>query len=136
MKGIIEVDPRHTIRRMKTGMQGDVIRALVELMTNSDDSYIRMEENREIEEGKIEIEYVKYANLGYFAVRDHAEGMTTEDVCNNFKRYGASTSGLKVGKKVRGYFGQGAKDALVSMSNGTLFTFKDDKFTKCKLFIE
>jgi hypothetical protein len=43
MKGIIEVDPRHTIRRMKTGMQGDVIRALVELITNSDDSYIRQQ---------------------------------------------------------------------------------------------
>lgn len=136
MKGIIEVDPRHTIRRIKTGMQGDVIRALVELITNSDDSYIRMEENGEIEEGKIEIEYGKCATFGFFAVRDHAEGMATEDVCNNFKRYGASTSGLKVGKKVRGYFGQGAKDALVSMSSGTLCTFKDDKFTRCKLFIE
>jgi len=136
MKGIIEVDPRHTIRRMKTGMQGDVIRALVELITNSDDSYIRMEENLEIEEGRIEIEYAKYETFGFFAVRDHAEGMATEDVSNNFKKYGAPTSGLKVGKKVRGYFGQGAKDALVSMSNGFLYTFKDDKFTQCKLYIE
>jgi len=136
MKGIIKVHPRHTIRSMKKGMQGDVIRALVELITNSDDSYTRMEENLEFEEGRIEIEYRKHESCGIFLVRDHAEGMSTEDVCNNFKEYGAPTSGLKAGKKVRGYFGQGAKDALVSMSNGTLYTFKDDKFTKCDLFIE
>ena len=136
MKGIIEVDPRHTTRRIRTGMQGNVIRALVELITNSDDSYIRMEEKGEIREGKIEIEYGKCTTFSFFTVRDHAEGMTTEDVCDNFRRYGALTSGIKVGKKVRGYFGQGAKDALVSMSNGILCTFKDDKFTECKLFIE
>jgi len=65
MKGIIEVDPRHTIRRMKTGMQGNVIRALVELITNSDDSYIRMEEKGEIREGKIEIEYGKCTTFSF-----------------------------------------------------------------------
>lgn len=43
-RGIIEVDPRHTVRRMKTAMQGNVIRALVELITNSDDSYVRIED--------------------------------------------------------------------------------------------
>ena len=32
--GIIEADPRHTTRRMRTAMQGDVIRALIELITN------------------------------------------------------------------------------------------------------
>jgi hypothetical protein len=135
-KGIIEVDPRHTIRRMRTGMQGDVIRALVELITNADDSYIRIEEKGNIVEGKIEIIYNKIGNMGYFAVRDHAEGMSINDVEKNFKKYGSSTSGLKMGKKVRGYFGQGAKDALASMIDGEICTFKNGKFTNCKLFIE
>jgi len=130
-KGIIEADPRHTIRRIKTGMQGDVIRALVELITNADDSYMRMEKKGEIEEGKIEIEYCKVkSTFSHFAVRDHAEGMSEEDVYNNFKKYGALTSGIKAGEKVRGYFGQGAKDALASMFGGTLSTFKENKYTE------
>jgi len=43
---------------------------------------------------------------------------------------------MKAGKKVRGFFGQGAKDALAGMIGGKICTFKDEKFTECKLFIE
>ena len=53
-RGIIEVDPRHTIRRIKTAMQGNVIRALAELITNSDDSYIRLEDSGETAKIKID----------------------------------------------------------------------------------
>jgi hypothetical protein len=136
-RGIIKADDRHTTRRIKTAMQGNVIRALVELITNADDSYIRIEDEKlPIDEGVIEILYEKEGYCGIFAVRDHAEGMSTEDVRNSFKKYGAATSGMKAGKRVRGYFGQGAKDALASMVDGRICTFKDDIFTECKLFIE
>ena len=136
-RGIIEVDPRHTVRRIRTAMQGNVIRALVELITNSDDSYIRLEDGKKIEkEGLIKVLYKKEGHCAIFAVRDHAEGMSIEDVRDSFKKYGAATSGMKAGKRVRGYFGQGAKDALASMKDGKICTFKDGKFVECKLFIE
>lgn len=135
-RGIIEVDPRHTVRRMKTAMQGDVIRALVELITNADDSYISLEDENIQHKGIIEILYGKEGYCGLFAVRDNAEGMSIEDVKNSFKKYGAATSGMKSGKRVRGYFGQGAKDALASMVDGKICTFKDGWFTECRLFIE
>jgi hypothetical protein len=45
-------------------------------------------------------------------------------------------SGMKRGKKVRGYFGQGAKDALAGMDGGKICTFKNGQFVECKLFIE
>jgi len=35
-EGIIKATARHTARRMRTAMQGSAIRALVELITNSD----------------------------------------------------------------------------------------------------
>lgn len=135
-QGIIEVDPRHTVRRIKTAMQGNAIRALVELITNADDSYIRLEEGRKGSRGRIEIIYKKDGYCGIFAVRDYAEGMSLEDVRSNFKRYGAATSGLKVGKGVRGYFGQGAKDALAGMVDGRICTFKDKQFVECRIFIK
>src|SRR3989304_9499124 len=43
---------------------------------------------------------------------------------------------MKTGKRVRGYFGQGAKDALAGMVDGRICTFKDGRFTECRLFIE
>lgn len=135
-RGIIIADDRHTVRRIKTAMQGNAIRALVELITNADDSYIRLEDEKITHKGVIEILYKKEGHCGQFAVRDHAEGMSIDDIRNSFKRYGAATSGMKKGKRVRGYFGQGAKDALAGMVGGKICSFKDDVFVECRIFIE
>lgn len=133
--GEIKADSRHVARRMRTAMHGDIIRVLVELITNSDDSYIRLENGEKTKNCKIEILYNKDSiNSASFAVRDFAEGMSRETIQKNFTSYGAATSGLKEGKKVRGYFGQGAKDALIAMSNGMICSFKDDEITQCKIF--
>jgi hypothetical protein len=137
-RGIITADSRHTVRNMRKAMQRNAIKALIELITNSDDSYIKLEEDRkEIETSKkIEIEYKKDGYCGYFTVRDFAQGMTHDEVKNNFESYGKATSGMQDGRKVRGYFGQGAKDALAVMKDGKISTFKNGIFTECKIFIE
>ena len=100
-KGVIEVDDRHTVRRMRAAMQGDPIRALVELITNSDDSYIRLEDEGEEKEGIIDVFYNREKNKINFAVRDYAEGMTGAEVRRSFKKYGTATSGLKKGRRVK-----------------------------------
>lgn len=133
--GQIIADPRHTARRIRTAIQGNVIRALVELITNSDDSYIRLEEGGKFSLGTIEILYKKVGRDCIFAVRDNAEGMSYEEVEQNYTKYGAATSGLKSGKKVRGYFGQGAKDALAFFSEGQIITFKNGICVKCDIFM-
>lgn len=124
-KGIIDVDPRHTARQIKSAMQGSVIRALVELITNADDSYIRLGDSNKSHKGLIEILYKKDGHCGLFAVRDFAEGMSIEGVRDSFKKYGAATSGMKKGQRVRGYFGQGAKDALAGMEDGKICTLRE-----------
>lgn len=135
-RGVIERDPRDTVRSIRGAMHGSVIRALVELLTNSDDSYIRFEEEDIPHKGIIEIEFVKEGYKGNFAVRDQAEGMSLEDIRTNFKKYGKSTSGFKSGKRVRGYFGHGAKDALASMIDGRICSIQDGQFVECKLYID
>lgn len=136
VQGIIKADDRHTIRRIRTALQGNVIRAIVELITNADDSYIRLDEDGISHMGVIEIVYKKDGYRAIFAVRDYAEGMSAENLKENFTKYGAATSGMKTGKRVRGYFGQGAKDALINMKNGKILTFKNGQFADCKLFIK
>jgi hypothetical protein len=135
-RGEIEVDSRHTARGIRTAIQGNVIRALTELITNADDSYTRLESENKPAKGIIEIEYKKERYGCEFTVRDFAEGMSVDGVRLGFTHYGASTSGLSEGKRVRGYFGQGAKDALASMKDGKICTFKDDSFVECRLYIE
>lgn len=136
-RGIIKVDARHTVRNMRSAIQGSVIRALVELITNADDSYIRMENAKHKVSGVIEIIYHKKSyTLGVFGVRDEAEGMDADTVERCFTVYGGSTSGLKTGKRVRGYFGQGAKDALGGMKDGRVCTVKDGNFVECKIFLD
>ena len=99
-EGTIVVDPRHTYRSIIKATQGNVIRALVELITNSDDSYIRLEGNNNNFIGNIIIEYKKIGFCGHFSVCDYAEGMTEVEVEKNFTKYGAFTSGKEIGKSV------------------------------------
>ncbi len=134
-KGTIKADDRHIARSIRAAIQGNVIRALVELITNSDDSYIRLEDTHRVK-GTIEILYKKKNYVGIFSVRDSAEGMSKDDVKTKFvAKYGSATSGMQIGKKVRGFFGQGATDALASMKNGKIFTFKDGQFVECRIFM-
>ncbi|MBW2321489.1 MAG: ATP-binding protein [Deltaproteobacteria bacterium] len=134
-RGTIKADDRHIARSIRAAIQGNVIRALVELITNADDSYIRSDRTSN-KSCIIEILYKKDSYRGLFAVRDNAEGMSKEDVKTKFvSKYGAATSGMQAGKKVRGFFGQGATDALAAMKNGRIFTFKDEQFVECRLFM-
>jgi hypothetical protein len=135
-RGKIKSADRDIVRSIKAAMQGSVIRALVELITNSDDSYNILEGDNVLHKGIIEILYKKVGYCGLFAVRDDAAGMSIEEVKEGFEKYGEATSGMKAGKSVRGYFGHGAKDALAGMLNGRFYTFKDNQFIMCKLFIE
>src|SRR5665647_25774 len=135
-EGVIKAANRHVVRRMRNAMQGDVIRALVELITNGDDSYSRLADAGPSVEHRIDVNYGKDGYNGIFAVRDFAEGMSYAQVDENFTTYGAPTSGLSAGKSVRGYFGEGAKDCLATMRDGHIGTFKDGQFVECRLFID
>ena len=136
-RGIIEQDPRSTSRSMRLAIQGDVIRGLVELITNADDSYIRMEKaGLNIDKGQIDVLYRKSGYDAVFSVRDFGEGMSSQGLVNSFTKRGSATSGLFDDIPVRGYFGHGAKDVLATMKDGKVISFKDGRVAECRLFIE
>jgi len=132
----IPADQRLVARLVRAGTQGNAIRALLELVTNSDDSYRRLEETKTQHEGLVEILYRKEGLCGLFTVRDFAEGMSHDDISAAFRKYGAATSGLKDGKSVTGFLGTGAKNALAGMTDGRICTFKDDNFSDLRIFLE
>ena len=110
----------------------DVFDALVEFITNSDDSYHRLyEKKKRSEDGGpilIEICAQRKGEPSLVIVHDRAEGMTLQEMITNFGDVGTRTS--KSGD--RGFMGRGAKDCT-ALGKMRIESIKDDKYYKCEL---
>ena len=106
--------------------------AIVEFITNIDDSYERLanERNEKNWKGDCRIEYdlggIK--NSTFISFKDRAEGMDYETLKNNFGVYGERQSG----KASRGEAGRGAKDAAY-IGDVTVESIFNDKYSKIKI---
>ena len=87
-------------------MKGDVMRALIELITNVDDAYDGKGN------GYIEINYVKSSDpyKGAFIVRDKAGGLNGARMEEAFTNLGDKNQKAVADMGTRGLFGRGAKD--------------------------
>lgn len=95
---------------IERAMGSDIMRALVELVTNADDSY-----ERAGLDGDIWITVQRQRGAQQFPilmVRDEAEGMTSAEMDDRLGRIGDVTSGFLSGQRVRGLFGRGGRDAV------------------------
>lgn len=111
-----------------------VEKALVELITNSDDSYARLEKTGTQVSGLIRIRYERHQAGALLAVADQAEGMSFERVCSVLT-YGAPHSPLARGEGGgRGYFGRGLKQAIYGLGHGWIETIHAGRFSRIELF--
>lgn len=103
----------------------DVYDALVELITNCDDSYYRMGN----EKGQILIE-VEHKRIGKsrVIVSDRAEGITLEEMRGKIKKVGELTGA----EGDRSFMGRGAKDCAI-LGKVTFESIKDNKYHKCEV---
>ena len=94
----------------ENAMGSDPIRAIVELVTNADDAYEDVSNNRK---GKIRVEWEPgRKNPTILRVRDRARGMTRSEMEQRLGTLGGRTSGFEEGAERRGLFGRGAKDVV------------------------
>src|SRR5216684_7819547 len=111
---------------------GDVYDALVELITNCDDSYNNLfrKQKRTRDGGDILIEQLKQrkGQASYIVVRDKAQGMDSNKMKSALLRIGAHSS--EAGN--RGYMGRGAKDCS-ALGNVVFESIKDDRCYRCKI---
>ncbi len=112
-------------RQFGAAIRQNLIRALAELITNSDDLYRRIGQPGRPGFGRINVLFDRKSRR--IAVVDWAEGMDALAMERLYPNYGAATSGLYVGKRVRGYFGKGIKDVLFSMDGGAVQSIVDDR---------
>lgn len=128
--------PSRLIKQQAEATIQSLIDAVVELVTNSDDSYIRLESEEKKHTGQIEI-YVsreKGGRVKEFYIKDFAEGMSKEDL-EKAIAYGEEISGFIEGKSVRGLLGRGLKEAILGLGGeGEIFTRKNGILNIAKIW--
>jgi hypothetical protein len=112
-------------------IKGDVVRALIELVTNADDAY-------DGGTGEVVV-VVERSDIASFPVRvavhDQARGLTADGLIECFTVLGAEKSGFAEGKAVRGLLGRGAKD-VASLGRVTFEAIRDDAYSSLTLTSE
>ena len=109
-------------------------KALVELITNSDDSYTRLERAGQRVSGRMRVQYERHRHGALLTVADEAEGLAFDKACAILS-YGGAHSLLAQGMAGgRGYFGRGLKQAIFGLGSGWLETIHDGRLARIELF--
>lgn len=101
-------------------MGGDIVRALIETITNSDDAYGS-------KLGKIRIEVEHRHGPWKVITRDRATGMSADRMEAAIAHLGERTSGFEIGADVRGNLGRGSKD-LAAFGKVEFESICDDEY--------
>lgn len=126
---------RVALQQADQAIRKDVMRALVEVITNSNDSYSRLEDAGLHASGEIIIDVLRKHKNSVIRVRDFAEGMDDVRMDRVVGTYGEATSGLKEDKHVRGMWGRGLKDAIFGLGYGYVNSIKDDNLYRSSLLL-
>lgn len=132
----LPINPR-IIEQLAKATVKNLVDGIVELVTNSDDSYKRLEELGADIGGGIEIyiEREKYGICKRLTVKDNAEGMSKEELKKAIE-FGGETSGFTRGRSVRGLFGRGLKETIIALGRGTIATVKNREKVTTSLWID
>lgn len=132
----LPIDPRIITFLSKSTVKS-IIDGVVELVTNSDDSYRRLEEMGIKVSGIIEIEVwrKKGGICEQLIVRDCAEGMNRSELERSIV-FSGDTSGFTKGRSVRGLFGRGLKETIISLGEGIIETVRDRKKYQTRIWHE
>ncbi len=116
------------VQKQSTATIRHIVDAIVELLTNSDDSYRRLEADghRTWGEIKIYVRRLKGARCERLEVIDFAEGMDGNEL-EQALTFAGATSGFEERRSVRGLFGRGLKEVITALGKGEIYTVKDNE---------
>ena len=116
----INTNERKVLRDINKVLNKDIRKYFAEVLTNSDDSYGRLEMANEISDKEIkQINIFVNRSKREVTVVDKAEGMSRK-ILEDFENYGADKSKSGNTSSVRGMFGQGATDVFFSAALNNL----------------
>ncbi len=127
-KGRVEYGARAFEQDANSAIRGDVVRALIELITNSDDAY-------GLADGAISVRVLSTDNPDTpveIRVHDHATGLPAEGLLDCFTVLGAEKPEGEQENDARGLLGRGAKD-VASLGWITFEAIRDELFSRMLL---
>lgn len=129
--GSIPYTERAFLQDAQEAMGGDLVKGLIELITNADDSYVR---SRRRGPGGIwvQIDRSTRGDGRTVVVKDRASGMTHQEMEKRLLPLGRRASGSERGESVRGNRGRGAKD-LIAFGDVVFESIKDQRLSMLKL---
>jgi len=127
---------RVALQQADQAIRKDVLRALVEIITNSNDSYSRLEDKGHKVGGEIMIDVWRKHKNSVIRVRDFAEGMDDVRMDKVVGTYGEATSGMKEDLHVRGMWGRGLKDAIFGLGYGYVVSIRNEMFYRSSLLLK
>jgi hypothetical protein len=127
---------RVALQQADQAIRKDVLRALVEIITNSNDSYTRLEDAGTHVSGEIIIDIWRKRKNSVVRVRDFAEGMDDAHMDKVVGTYGEATSGLKEDMHVRGMWGRGLKDAIFGLGYGYVHSIQGNFLYRSSLLLK
>lgn len=130
-----DYDDRYFLQTAQAAMKGDIIRGLVELITNCDDSYNELEKSGIKPTGiiQVSIERKRKGKNSIIKVLDNAEGMFMNEMVKKLKRIGGMKSGfIKSGGQGRGFHGRGSKECVI-FGNLRFQSIKDGVYSEIEL---
>jgi len=121
----LPINPR-IVEQMAKSTVKNLIDGIVELVTNSDDSYRRIALKGGYPKGKIvvRVKRKKGGKCVFLSVKDEAEGMSKEELLKALE-FAGETSGFTEGRSVRGLFGRGLKETIIALGRGRITSVKD-----------
>jgi hypothetical protein len=132
----LPINPR-IVEQLSKATIKTLVDGIVELVTNSDDSYKRLEERGKPTNGTIDI-FVSRKKGGMcdrLVAKDFAEGMARGEL-EKALEFGGETSGFSIGKTVRGFFGRGLKETIIALGEGEITSIEDGKLFKTRVWFD
>jgi hypothetical protein len=111
-----------------------VEKALVELITNCDDSYCRKEGSGLLSTGIIRVYYERHQAGAVIVVSDQAEGMNLDRLRTILSYGGAHSALASGGSGGRGFFGRGLKQAIFGLGHGWIESITGGRYARIDLF--
>ena len=129
----LQIDYRVAEQQAKASIKNNPVLALVELITNCDDSYRRLENAGIKVDGRIVITLIRKYSGSIIRVKDYAEGFNEDKMDERVGGYGGDTSEFTEKEAGRGYWGRGLKEAMIAMGSGSVESIRDGILHKCTL---
>lgn len=109
-------------------------RAVLELATNSDESYYRLEQRGIVTSSKIYLSIIRKLSGSVLTCIDEAEGMDYRSLLKIAEFGGAFGDLATKGAGGRSFFGRGLKQSIYGLGKGTVETIKDGKYSIVEFF--